>query len=219
MNPLKPKFLRYLYSQLLSKPYLVLRQAIPLVLVEELLGEMIRSPDEWEHYQEVPVEVTRSDSRLRCISRKIANSVQGVIERMLNVRCLVPSNWSETTYLRRKKRHEFTRLHQDFDFFQKRGYVSFQNEPAYTWWVQLSKPCPNSSHLEFFESQTSPPLAPKLMQGDLLIFHQSVWHRGTTHSAKMPRFSVDGRFLLREVLTGDIANDRLTQSSLKAPVD
>jgi hypothetical protein len=192
----KPKVVRYLYSKLVSKSYLVLKQVIPLVLVEELLGEMMNSTDEWEHYQEVPVEVTRSESRLRSFSRKIANAVQSEIELRLNVRCFVPSNWSETVYLRRKKRHEFTRMHQDFGFFQKRGYVNSQDEPAYTWWVQLSTPSQNSSHLELFESQTSSPLAPELMQGDVLIFHQSVWHRGTTHFAKTPRFSVDGRFLL-----------------------
>jgi hypothetical protein len=179
------------------KHHIVLRDVVPVSLVDEMLKELGTFSELWAMHQEVPVEVTRSDSRLRSFSRKIANAVQTEIECRLNVRCFVPSNWSETVYLRRKKRHEFTRMHQDFGFFQKRGYVNSQDEPAYTWWVQLSKPSQNSSHLELFESQTSPPLAPELMQGDVLIFHQSVWHRGTTHFAKAPRFSVDGRFLLR----------------------
>jgi hypothetical protein len=191
-----------------------MRSVVSLEMSLEL-GSLLSKIQTWEA-QEMPLEQLRREE-LRLAVECFSDKVVRTISRELRRRCLVPKGWKEVVYVRRKELNQYTKRHQDFDFFRKRGYVTSAEEPAYTWWAPLSHLNVGMSRIHLFVG--SKMLLPVLSVGDVLLFHQKVLHEASVHSSQFPRHSIDGRFLLREVLTADIASDRLTQSSLKAPGD
>jgi len=189
---MKLSFRPPLIHQLEENGFVVLRGAAQPSLLVELLEEMIASPKVWDKHQEVPLESLQVSSRLSNLAIQLRDSIHVSIEKIL-----VPSHWTETLYLRRKQLSHFTKNHQDFDFFFTRGYVKSKEDPADTWWMQVSDVEEGSSRLELSLGQSQSAFVPSLAEGDLLIFHQTAWHRATTHNSKNPRFSLDGRFLLQ----------------------
>lgn len=164
-------------------------------MVAQLLEEIKASPETWADSQEVPVEAVPSSIRLSCLVNIVASAVHSFIEKSLSRKCFVPSDWSEVLYIRRKKPNEFTRKHQDFEFFSQRRYVNDKNEPAYTWWCPVSQPSTSASRLRLFVQEKV--VIPKLDQGDIVLFHQTMWHDSSHQRSNNYRYSIDGRVLLK----------------------
>jgi hypothetical protein len=114
----------------------------------------------------------------------------------------VPESWEQTLYVRRKIMYENTRIHQDREFFLKRGYIDegieLKSFVAFTWWIGLTPRAPRMSQLEFWgveKGETS--ISVSMNTGDAVVFSSNMYHSASTHRRKQPRVSIDGRFLLR----------------------
>jgi hypothetical protein len=175
--------------------YLVLRSVIPQTAIGEL-EQLLESSDEFWVAQEIPIDNLDPQSCVHSTAQVLSEMVAAVLLKALGEKFLQPPSWTNVTYVRRKQTNEYTRRHKDFEFFSTRHYVSNQDQGAYTWWTPLSKPEKRGSHLQLFSGESR--WSPNLEVGDIVIFHQSVYHEATTHRCRNPRFSLDGRFFLRD---------------------
>lgn len=173
----------------------MLGSVIPFSLVNQLEQAMQLAVHVWGREQEIALEHLTQDSNLRNNASKASSIVIDAIQKRVSPFFHVPSSWTETTYIRQKKMNEHTDLHQDFDFFQERDYVVRFDEPAYTWWSPISQLSPSTSRLRLFLDDEV--VTPKLERGDVVLFHQSIWHDSTLQRSKNCRFSIDGRVFLK----------------------
>lgn len=175
----------------------MLRSVLPLDFVKQLERSMERDEVVWAKEQEVPLEYLSPNLGFKTLIEQGQSVVIEAIKARVCPRFHVPSAWQETVYVRKKKKNEFTRRHQDFEFFQKRRYVASLKDPAYTWWTPVSVLSDSTSRLRFYIGREV--VAPRLEVGDVVIFHQSVWHDSSTHKSIGCRYSVDGRLFRCQV--------------------
>ena len=169
----------------------MLRAVLSLDFAKQLEPAMEQNKVVWRQEHETPLEDLLESSELKNLVEKGQSIVIEAIKERVCPRFHVPSAWQETVYVRQKKKNEFTRRHQDFEFFQERSYVANLKDPAYTWWTPVSVLSDSTSCLRFYIRQEV--VTPNLEVGDVVIFHQSVWHDSSSHKSVGCRYSVDGR--------------------------